>query len=285
MPKTLDSDDETPNLQVSEYSDFLDFLVWAIRKNSVESLYKDQNIALPEVYGEDMKIIFSGIRRSVALVGQYEHLDFLLIRRREKINSLICGFEQLLFVLELCTELALAVLPFQLNWYPSEEMLVSQHAPDELDAAKFSTKHCSFDHISSENDAIGFIFHKTKTSQEGTKNKDPKHCYAYPEKPSVCLFLAIAIYLGCNRGVGDTALFPGSKQKDRFGKSLGRLLGDGSDHTDDVSCSSSSKKKRDLGTHSIRKGAATFVSSGSTGGPSIVSVYCQRLFALWSVVG
>ena len=26
---------------------------------------------------------------------------------------------------------------------------------------------CRFDHISSENDAIGFIFHKTKTTQEG----------------------------------------------------------------------------------------------------------------------
>ncbi|ETV66997.1 hypothetical protein H257_16688 [Aphanomyces astaci] len=51
---------------------------------------------------------------------------------------------------------------------------------------------------------------------------------------------------------------------DRFGKSLAALV-----------CGGSSKAKKDIGTHSIRKGAATFVSSGSTGGPSIISV-CLR---------
>ena len=79
MPNTLDLGDETLNLQVFRYRDFLDFLVWVVRKNSVEvgtlsgyrsaikSLYKDQSIALPEEYGEDMKIIFSGCEKSSKL--------------------------------------------------------------------------------------------------------------------------------------------------------------------------------------------------------------------------
>ncbi|KAF0705914.1 hypothetical protein AaE_014330, partial [Aphanomyces astaci] len=87
-----------------------------------------------------------------------------------------------------------------------------------------STETIRFEHMSCEDDAIGFVFHKTKTSQEGTKNKDPKHCFANPLKPQVCLFLALGIYLACNTQILPNNLFPGAKQKDRFGKSLGRLL-------------------------------------------------------------
>ncbi|RHZ34822.1 hypothetical protein DYB26_012302 [Aphanomyces astaci] len=39
----------------------------------------------------------------------------------------------------------------------------------------------------------------------------------------------------------------------------------------------------EIGTHSIRKGAATFVSSGSTGGPSLVSICLRCGWSLGSV--
>ncbi|ETV89022.1 hypothetical protein H257_00426 [Aphanomyces astaci] len=76
---------------------------------------------------------------------------------------------------------------------------------------------------------------------------------------------------------------PGIKQ-DRFDKSLGRLLS-----SLQRLAAGSDKKANDIGTHSIRKGSATFVSSDSTGGPSIVSV-CLRCGVvgpwamLWSVI-
>ncbi|ETV76575.1 hypothetical protein H257_09574 [Aphanomyces astaci] len=60
---------------------------------------------------------------------------------------------------------------------------------------------------------------------------------------------------------------------DRFGKSLAALV-----------CGGNSKAKKDIGTHSIRKGAATFVSSGSTGGPSIISVCLRFGWALRNVM-
>ncbi len=43
--------------------------------------------------------------------------------------------------------------------------------------------------------------------------KDPKHCYANPFKPGLCLFVALGIYLACNSDISDANLFPGSKQK------------------------------------------------------------------------
>ncbi|ETV78485.1 hypothetical protein H257_08009 [Aphanomyces astaci] len=64
-----------------------------------------------------------------------------------------------------------------------------------------------------------------------------------------------------------------SDSPDRFGKSLAALV-----------CGGSSKAKKDIGTHSIRKGAATFVSSGSTGGPSIISVCLRCGWSLGNVM-
>ncbi|KAH9165544.1 hypothetical protein AeNC1_018491, partial [Aphanomyces euteiches] len=172
---------ETLNLRVFLYRDFLDFIVWVIReksvqvgtlnsyRSSVKSLYKDQNIDLPEEYGEDMKMIFSGIRKTVAQNLQSGDKNFT-------------GKRPLTFMdyESLCKEsLALSYSGFThlyliLSW--------------NLMCRSKSTETITFDHISSENDAIGFTFHKTKTAQEGTKNKDPKHCFANPMNP-FCVFI------------------------------------------------------------------------------------------------
>ncbi|RHY97719.1 hypothetical protein DYB31_011230 [Aphanomyces astaci] len=121
------------------------------------------------------------------------------------------------------------------------------------------------DHISVRSDAIGIVFCKSKTDQSGTKRRDPRHIYSNPMEARSCVFLAIAIYLACHPQLSMGKLFPGAAQKDRFGKQLAKLLS----HPDPT-CGRS-----EYGTHSIRKGASTFACSGSTGGPSIVSV-CLR---------
>ncbi|KAH9110150.1 hypothetical protein AeMF1_014962, partial [Aphanomyces euteiches] len=107
-----------------------------------------------------------------------------------------------------------------------------------------STETISLDHLSLEDDAIGIKFYKTKTKQEGTTIRDPRHCFANPQKPEA----------------NPTDLFTGSKQKDRFGKSLARLL-----VNLDESKGLGALAKREIGTHSIRKGVATFACSGTTG--------------------
>jgi hypothetical protein len=72
----------------------------------------------------------------------------------------------------------------------------------------------------------------------------------------------LGLYWAYNAEQGPGPLFPGSGQKDQFGKVMQRLVKD-------------NKREKEYGTHSIRKGVATFACSGSTGGPSIVCV-CLR---------
>ncbi|KAF0769835.1 hypothetical protein AaE_002654, partial [Aphanomyces astaci] len=127
-----------------------------------------------------------------------------------------------------------------------------------LMARSKSTETIHLDHISFEEDAVGVTYFKSKTDQSGSKRRDPKHIYANPSSPAICSFLALGIYFACNPTMATGALFPGARQRDRFGKALKALahavLGSTANGT--------------VGTHSIRKGAATFVCSGSTSGPS-----------------
>ncbi|KAH9095353.1 hypothetical protein Ae201684P_013468 [Aphanomyces euteiches] len=81
--------------------------------------------------------------------------------------------------------------------------------------------------------------------------KDPKHCYANPFKPSVSKSLLKIYFLVLDKS-----------------KSLAKMLGGNA-------YKNSKSEKREIGTHSIRKGVATYACSGTTGGPSIVSV-CLR---------
>ncbi|RLO12736.1 hypothetical protein DYB28_008298 [Aphanomyces astaci] len=81
------------------------------------------------------------------------------------------------------------------------------------------------DHFSDEGYALGVTFFKSKTDQGGTKRRDPKHVYAYPQQPGTCCILALVIYLACNPEHDSGDLFPGSAQRDRFGRSLSQLVG------------------------------------------------------------
>ena len=127
-----------------------------------------------------------------------------------------------------------------------------------------STQTVLFDHISFEEDAIGIVFCKSKTDQSGEKSRDPRHLYANPFQPATCVILALGVYLASHPQLASGQLFPGGTQRDRFGKSLARLV-----------ATSFNSDSATIGTHSIRKGVATFACSGSTSGPSMASV-CLR---------
>ena len=62
-------------------------------------------------------------------------------------------------------------------------------------------------------------------------------------------------------------LFPGPKQEERFGAILLRVL---EKHKDELL--ELGYEPNDIGVHSIRKGAGTYASSGTTAAPSSVSV-------------
>ncbi|ETV67724.1 hypothetical protein H257_16085 [Aphanomyces astaci] len=70
---------ESLDLSQFQYLDFLDFLVWTVRnkptikpgtlsgyRSAIKSLYRDESLAVPIEFGDDMKEIFSGLRKTIA---------------------------------------------------------------------------------------------------------------------------------------------------------------------------------------------------------------------------
>ena len=131
-------------------------------------------------------------------------------------------------------------------------------------------------------DSLRVYFANQKSDQEGSRpsTKDPKHVYPNALMPAVCPVLALGIYLLCT-GFEATPnkLFPGGKQYDRYQKKLRKLL---SSPAVAAELDSRGLKASDFGTHSVRKGAATYCCSGSTAGPHMAAI---QLRAGWTLEG
>jgi hypothetical protein len=126
-------------------------------------------------------------------------------------------------------------------------------------------------HFLWRSDAVGIPFAHEKTNQEGDSRKTkPRHCYPNPLDPYVCLFTGIFEYLACFPQVledHDGLLFPGESQNDRFAGILKDVLLLNEKVVNDMGYAVD-----DLGPHSIRKGGTTYLTSGSTSGPTGSSV-------------
>ena len=117
-------------------------------------------------------------------------------------------------------------------------------------------------------------FAHSKTDQTGEQSKYARHMFANPFLPTVCPVVALALHLSCNFNKialdASTPLFPGKAQCDRFSGILERCLEDNKDQLRQEFGFDPS----DIGTHSIRKGAATYLTS-LPGGPSAAAT-CIR---------
>ena len=121
-------------------------------------------------------------------------------------------------------------------------------------------------------DCFEVFFGHMKTDQTGEDAKYPRHIYANSHDPLVCPVFALAVYFSCcfdTPQEPDGQLFPGSDQHQRFSKMLARCI---VDHQEEVLALGFSPK--DLGTHSIRKGAISYLAS-LVGGPPAASI-CIR---------
>ena len=133
------------------------------------------------------------------------------------------------------------------------------------------------DHISWEGDAAGIQFAHSKTDTGGDEAAHIRHVYANPHNPAICPLLALARYLILFPGRDTGPLFHGSAQYDRFRQILSDLV---AEHRDDILRMGIDPDE--IGVHSIRKGAATYCTSGTTSGISFAAL-CVR--AGWSMGG
>ena len=126
-------------------------------------------------------------------------------------------------------------------------------------------------HISWEDDAMTIQFAHSKTDMIGTEESYKRHIYANPENPIICPILALSCYLATTPTRGPPGkLFMGTSQYERFRKQLQSLVDDHAEEIRGIGID-----PNDIGVHSIRKGAATYVCSGTTSAPSIAAV-CNR---------
>jgi len=137
-----------------------------------------------------------------------------------------------------------------------------------------------FDHIGWEGDAMTIIFPKHKGDQEG-EHCAPKHVYANPQNPAICPILAFAVYIwtiGFRRDGAKRTVFGDTKNtEDRFSAWLRKMLGNTAEdlvHMGIVIL--------EIGTHSFRKGIASFLAC-LTGGPSAIAIYLRAGWSLGAV--
>ncbi|KAF0690700.1 hypothetical protein As57867_017862, partial [Aphanomyces stellatus] len=256
-PDMLASDGSI-DLSTFKYSDFLEFIQWSYQNTSnkpgtlasyrsaIKDYYKRKGMDVPIQYDDDMKDLFQG------------ECDVTMLSKRSVVCIKESGKRPLGY--SMYESLSLESLKLMDGGFAHLFLTLSWN----LMCRSMSTQTVLFDHISFEEDAIGVVFHKSKTDQSGEKSRDPRHIYANPFKPATCVFLALGVYLASHPQLAPGQLFPGGTQRDRFGKSLARLA-----------AGIASPESGAIGTHSIRKGVATFACSGSTSGPSMASV-CLR---------
>ncbi len=142
-----------------------------------------------------------------------------------------------------------------------------------------NTAHITLKHLSTVADSLCVEFSVSKMDKGGEMMHQFRRCFANPKHWQLDIMFCLACYLttvpelGCSE-CGNLMLFPGTldSQKKRYNDSLSETLK--TPHLLSF-LQSHGLQPSDFGAHSLRKGCATYVTSGSTGGPSIVAV-CQR---------
>ena len=135
-------------------------------------------------------------------------------------------------------------------------------------------------HMEWRNDALCIFFAHMKNDQTGDRPRDPRHIYANPLEPSICPILALGIFWATTGFDESDLLFSGGSQYERFRKALHRLL-----CLDTVTNELNRRgiMEDNVGTHSLRKEAATYCSSGSTACPSSTAVHLRAGWTLGGV--
>jgi hypothetical protein len=116
-----------------------------------------------------------------------------------------------------------------------------------------STVNLQYEHVGWYNDAMGIKFGHNKSDQEGKLQWKVRHIYANPQMPEICPILSFARWRVHQNGVTSGPVFPGSKQYDRFRRILGEIC-----ESHQSSIDMMGLYYKDIGVHSIRKGAATY---------------------------
>ena len=233
-------------------------------KSAIRDYYSNMEINLTEDILKMFKQFFEGYVRTVAKLKQ----DGVMSLVEGKQPMSFKGYKFLaLKALEQCKDHNLAIfshLYLLLCW--------------NLIARCVSVGGLMYNHVSWENDSMVIVFPSHKGDKEG-RNALPKHVYANIAEPNICPILSFAVYIftrGYEREGSKRTVFAGDAES-RFSKWLGNLCTENKDLLRNQGVEISM-----IGTHSFRKGIASFLS-GTPGGPTAISIYLRAGWSLGPV--
>ena len=138
-----------------------------------------------------------------------------------------------------------------------------------------------YDHIAWQGDCMVVVFPLHKGDREGLKGA-PKHVYTNPESPQLCPILAFALYIFCtgHHVPGSSTVVFGAEEEAE--KKYQRWF--------KTHCEKNSEEllamglvAASFGTHSLRKGSASYLSSIQNG-PFMLAIYLRAGWSLGPVV-
>jgi hypothetical protein len=221
-------------------------------RSALFNLYRTHNQVQQPDFEAEMALLFRGMER---LAGEaMAQGDLRCKEGKDPIPfSLYCYFGREM-LRDSSRELIFGRTFFILGW--------------NLMARASNTLAIRYEHMEFVEDSLCIYFAQTKTDQFGGTVKDARHVYANPLMPEICPLLALGImWLTYGFDDGNNHLFIGRRQYERFRKLFDRVL-----ESSNVELEQRGINKKDLGSHSIRKGSSSYCSSGSTACPSVAAI-------------
>jgi hypothetical protein len=271
-------------------SDILSFFGWLVQskfgdkpaanstirsyKSALKWLYKEQKVIMEDSVDQGIETLLQGYKRRVA--------DW-------KASGKMAVFEGKLHLTSdgyrLLSNALFAAQPFgqMLFGWP---FIVLQW---NLIARSATVAGMMMEHVGWEADSLLISIPKHKGDQEGTKCFS-RHLYANPLQPVICPVLALAVLIFTRATKHDPThtaddpaspnyrVFNGGHSESRFSEVLGRIIA----AVPDTHLSQLGSDKKQLGTHSVRKGAASYCA-GMVNGPSTVQVFMRAGWSLGNV--
>jgi len=148
-----------------------------------------------------------------------------------------------------------------------------------LIARSITTGDIYLQHISWNNDSMVITVPTTKSDKEGSREKS-FHVYANPLEPLLCPILALAVLILCQGHREESRkfqVFEGEHSEKRFSECLNSMV----KRLTESEAMLLGGMREDIGTHSIRKGAATYCLGME--GPNPVMVYLRAGWSLGNV--
>ena len=237
------------------------FAALAVHRSALQNIFSQSKTELSPQVQQGLMTFFKGLRRSRLIDGSTnarsgkEPLEFELFR--------FLGFQLLRSGRK---QHSFAHLFLTLSW--------------NLMSRASNTVKIMYDHLSWKQDALQVVFLQQKNDQFGDKPKDGKSVFSNILMPEIDVMFSLGVYF-VSFGFDESGrLFSGKNQYERYRKILGEVF-----HELVVATELERRglKPEDLGSHSTRKGAATFVSGGSTACPSASAIHLRAGWALGGV--